>query len=170
VPSTLGLRLVSTPEPTRRPGPDSYLHGVSDRGYLLNFVLLVLVLRNGLGRRRLTVLRQVLPLVLALFLGFAYAGLHPAGDAREIAGAVAGVICGVVAAALLRVRRSADGSVITSGGYGYAALWSAVIGGRCVLAGWLPGLGTTFVLMTLTMLVTRVVVTFTVARRSVLSQ
>jgi hypothetical protein len=127
------------------------------------------VLRNGLGTRRLTVARQ-LPLVLALFLGFAYPGLGPAAEVLDITCAVAGVIGGFAAAALLKVRRSADGSVITNAGYGYAALWIAVIGGRCALAYWVPGLVASFVLMTLAMLVTRVAVTFTIARRSALSE
>jgi hypothetical protein len=141
---------------------------MSEPGYLLNLALLVLVLRNGLGLRRLTVLRQVLPLVLAIFLGLAYGGLRSAGPVFEIIGAVAGVLCGVAAAALLKVRRSADGSVITAAGYGYAVLWIAVIGGRCTLAYWFPSSRwiATFVLMTLTMLVTRVALTFVLSVRT----
>jgi hypothetical protein len=139
---------------------------MTERGYLLNLVLLALVLRNGVGVRRLTVLRQVLPLVLALFLGFAYAGLRPTGGLREITGAIAGVACGFAAAMLLKVRRSADGRVVTSGGLPYAVVWVTVIGGRCALAYWFPSSRwiAAFVLMTLTMLVTRTVVTFIRAR------
>jgi hypothetical protein len=147
---------------------------VPETGYLLNLVLLVLVLRNGLGPRRLTVFRQVLPLVLAIFLGLAYGGLRPANGVAELIGAVAGILCGAAAAALLKIRRSGDGSVITRAGHGYAVLWIAVIGGRCAVAYWFPSSAwvATFVLMTLTMLVTRVVVTFVLslrARRSALS-
>jgi hypothetical protein len=142
---------------------------LSENGYLLNLVLLALVLRNGLGTRRLTIARQVLPLLLAVLLGFAYAGLHRSGRPWEILGA-AGVLLGAAAAALLKVRRSGDGSVITTAGSGYAVLWVAVIGGRCLLASCVPGLVATFVLMTAAMLVTRVTVTFTIARRSALSE
>ena len=138
--------------------------------FILDLVLLALVLRNGLGTRRLTVGRQVLPLVLALFLGFAYAGLHPRGGLLDIAAAAAGVAGGAAAAALLVVRRSADGSVTTSGDWPYAVLWIAVIGGRRLLASWIPGLVPAFVLMTLTMLVTRVALTGLRARRSSLSE
>jgi hypothetical protein len=132
----------------------------------LDLIVLVLVLRNGLGTRRLTVGRQVLPLVFALFLGFAYAGLGPTGGVLDITGAIAGIGCGFAAARLLRVGRSGDGAVVTSGAYAYAVLWIATIAGRYVLASWFPILVAPFVLMTLTMLVTRVVVTFLLARRA----
>jgi hypothetical protein len=124
-------------------------------GYLLNLVPLVLVLR-------LTVFRQVLPLVLTLFVGFAYAGLRPTGSLSEIVGAVTG--------RTLRRRRggASQGPAVRrrlgdhDGGYGYAALWIAVIVGRCALAYRVPGLVATFV--------TRVAFTFTIARRSALSE
>jgi hypothetical protein len=76
-------------------------------GYLLNLVPLVLVLR-------LTVFRQVLPLVLTLFVGSPTpARGRPAASARSSAPSP-GVLFGAAAAALLKVRRSADGSVITT--------------------------------------------------------
>jgi hypothetical protein len=96
---------------------------------------------------------------------------------------VAGVLGGAAAAALVKVRRSADGSVTTTAMLGYAVLWIAVIGGRCAFAygseHWFPewirqfsidrhltgsdAWTAAFVMMALSMVVTRVVLTGVVA-------
>lgn len=49
----------------------------------------------------------------------------------EIAGVLLGAVCGLAAAALMRVRRSPEtGKPVSRAGWGYAALWTVVIGAR----------------------------------------
>ncbi|TMM35002.1 MAG: hypothetical protein E6F99_20760 [Actinobacteria bacterium] len=59
---------------------------------------------------------------------------YPGNDAYlEIAGALAGVLLGVAAAMLVRVRRDRE-RVLATAGAAFAALWVAVIGGRILFA------------------------------------
>jgi hypothetical protein len=56
---------------------------------------------------------------------------HGTGLAVEIAGIAAGVLGGVIAAALMRVHRSpATGGAVSAAGWPYALFWVIVIGAR----------------------------------------
>ncbi|WP_298515825.1 CPBP family intramembrane glutamic endopeptidase [uncultured Nocardioides sp.] len=159
---------------------------MSTAQYLLNAGLLVFVLATNLGTRRLTWRRLALPVALVVAAGWAFLrDLSMLGnDARlELVGAGLGVALGVVAGALVAVRRDAGG-LVTVAGSAYAGLWVAVIGGRVLFAygadHWFTGAITAFsvkhritggeawtaafVLMALAMVLTRVLVT---AARSV---
>ena len=156
--------------------------------YLLNAGLLGYILYSNLGTRRLTAQRFLLPVLLVAIAGFVFLkDLPTAGNdvALEIAGAGLGVGFGLLAAALVRVHRAPNGQLMATAGAAYAALWIAVIGGRMLFAygadhwftasivrfsmthqitggdAWTAA----FVLMALTMVLTRVAVTAVVAAR-----
>ena len=84
----------------------------------------------------MTLRRLILPLVLVVIAGFVYLRDVPTtgNDAYlEIAGALVGVLLGVAAAMLVRVRRDRE-RVLATAGAAFAALWVAVIGGRILFA------------------------------------
>lgn len=75
--------------------------------------------------RTLLLAASIVPMFLEALAG------HGTGLALEIGGGVAGVLLGLSAAALLRVRRDpAAGNVVARAGVAYAALWVAVIAAR----------------------------------------
>jgi hypothetical protein len=154
---------------------------MSSAQYALNLGLLVYILGSNLGTRRLTRTRLLLPVALvAVAAWFFLRDLPTLGnDLRlELVGATAGAVLGVVASLLVRVRRHRTG-LVTQAGTAYAALWVAVIGGRTAFAygadHWFPAaIGrfsmthqitgadawtAAFVLMALTMVLVRVLVT-----------
>ena len=156
----------------------------------LNGALLVFVLGTNLGTRAVTRNRLLLPVVLVAVAGWFFLQdlSTSGGDARlELAGALIGVGLGLLAGALMPVGRDDAGRVVTRAGIGYAALWIAVIGGRIAFAysatGWASGpVGefsmsqqitgaaawtAAFVLMALTIVLTRVAVTAARARQLV---
>ena len=103
--------------------------------YQLDAGLLAFVRWANLGTRPVSRGPFTLPLLLvggaaAVFLR----DLPTAGsDLRlEFAGVAAGAVLGGVAAALVRVDRDRPGRLVMRAGAAYAALWIAVIGGRCV--------------------------------------
>jgi hypothetical protein len=149
--------------------------------YALNAGLLVFILASNLGTRAVTRWRLAMPVVLVVVAGGVLLRDVPTvgGDVRiEAFGVAAGLLLGVVAGVLVRVRQEPGGLVMVAG-TGYAALWTLVIGGRMVFAfgadHWFAaGIGrfsydngisgadawtTAFVLMALTMVLTRVAVT-----------
>ena len=159
--------------------------------YVLNIALLAYILLANVGTRALTWRRMALPIVAVVVAGYAFLRDMPTvgNDVRlELAGLTAGAVLGVVAALLVRVRRTTDGLVMTAG-IGFAALWVVVIVGRMLFAygadHWfgrqigqfsmthqITGAGAwtaAFILMALAMVVTRVaatgVVTAVAARR-----
>jgi len=148
----------------------------------LNVALLVFVLGTNLGTRTVSRNRLLLPVVLVAVAGwFFLQDLSTSGSGArvELAGALIGVGLGLAAGVLMPVGTDGAGRIVTTAGVGYAALWIAVIGGRIAFAysatGWasrpveefsmsqqITGAGawtTAFVLMALTMVLTRVVVT-----------
>ena len=156
--------------------------------YFLNAAILVWILWANLGTRVLTPRRMLLPVAIAAVVGWSYLhGIPTAGHdlALEATGLVAGIAFGVVAALLVRVRRTAEGAVTTAGAP-FAALWIVVIGGRMLFAyGSDHWFGTAiaefsvrhqitsagawtaaFVLMALAMIVTRVAITGLAAGRA----
>ncbi|MFL6113611.1 MAG: hypothetical protein ACJ786_19945, partial [Catenulispora sp.] len=102
--------------------------------WIVNIVVLAAVLGTDLGRRRVGAARLLRPMIAAAVIVPMYVK-HPAtsgtGLVLELAGAAAGLLLGLGAAALLKVRRDAGtGAVYTQAGVAYAALWTAVIGAR----------------------------------------
>jgi hypothetical protein len=54
----------------------------------------------------------------------------------EMACAVAGIACGILAASLVHIERDgSSGKIVTRAGLGYAAVWVLVLGGRLAF-GW----------------------------------
>jgi hypothetical protein len=104
--------------------------------YFLNLALLAWILSSNLGTRTLTRRRVTLPLFVVASAGWFYLKDLPSlgnDGMLELAGLVAGVVLGVVAAFTVRVHR--DGrQVLATAGLAFAALWVAVIGGRVLFA------------------------------------
>jgi hypothetical protein len=105
--------------------------------YLLSLGILAFVLKTGLGTRELNRRRFTLPLAIVAVAGVLYLRSIPtsAGDVKLITviGA-AGVLLGLVAGALMKVRVTEDGSLVTVAGTSYAAVWIAAIGSRLLFA------------------------------------
>jgi hypothetical protein len=140
------------------------------------------VLGTGLGTRELNRRRFRLPLAVVAVVGALYLRSVPTstGDIELITvlGA-AGVLLGLAAGVLMKVRQTENGSLVTVAGRSYAAVWIATIAGRLLFAygasDWFApqitdfsrSLGidgsaaytSAFVIMALAMVVTRVVVT-----------
>ncbi|MDX6329537.1 MAG: hypothetical protein QOI83_1920 [Streptomycetaceae bacterium] len=106
---------------------------------LINAVVLFVVLESDVGpHRKIGKFRILRPLLTAgvlvpLFIkGFTTQG---AGLALEIALTVAGLLCGLAAVALTRVYRSPlTGKPVSRAGWGYAAVWTGVIGARAAFS------------------------------------
>lgn len=114
---------------------------------IINAAVLVTTLEADLGSRRkvsaFRLLRTpvIIAAVIPVFLQ-SPAG-HGGGLLIEIAGLLAGVLCGLAATALMRVYRDpATGKAATGAGWAYAALWTVVIGARAAFsygaAHWFP--------------------------------
>jgi hypothetical protein len=106
---------------------------------IVNGVVLATVLVSDLGpARKIGTMRIVRPLIAAaaiipLFIDKPVS--HGTGLAVEIAGAVAGLLGGLAAAALMRVRRHpTTGQPVSSAGAAYAAFWIAVVGARAAFS------------------------------------
>ncbi len=157
--------------------------------YLLNAGLLAFVLLSNLGVRPVTRRRFTVPIVLVAIAAAVFLQDIPThgGDlGLQVAGAVTGVLLGLVAAACVRVERDPSGRLVMRAGIAYAALWIAVIGGRMMFAygadHWFPravaefsmahritgaqAWTTAFILLSLCMVVTRVVTTALVVGRT----
>jgi hypothetical protein len=105
--------------------------------YLLNAGLLAFVLWANLGTRAVNRARFTLPLLLVAVAVAVFLRNVPTigNDVQlELAGVGVGAVLGLVAAALVRVERDGRGRLVMRAGVAYAALWIAVIGGRCVFA------------------------------------
>ena len=149
--------------------------------YFLNLALLAWILSSNVGTRVLTRRRVTVPLLVVLAAGWFYLkDLPVAGhDGQlELAGLAVGILAGVVAAMTMRVRRQGN-TVTTTAGLGFVTVWFVVIGGRVAFAygaeHWfssaigqfslqhqITGAGAwtaAFVLMALSMVVTRLGVT-----------
>jgi hypothetical protein len=106
---------------------------------IVNAVVLAAVLEADLGlHRKVTRFRLLRPIVLAaaivpLFLE--KIATHGGGLSVEIAGVAAGVIGGLIALALIRVYRSGKtNKAVSSATWGYALLWTVVIGARALFS------------------------------------
>lgn len=102
---------------------------------IVNGLVLFAVLESDLGpARKLSRFRLLRPLLLSasivpMFLEAI--ATHGTGLALEIGGGVAGVLLGLAAASLIRVRREpATGRLVTRAGAIYAAFWIVIIAAR----------------------------------------
>jgi hypothetical protein len=78
-----------------------------------------------------------LPVLLVIVAGAVFLRDVPTAGhdvTLEVAGAGAGVVLGLAAAALVRIERNRFGRLVMRAGVPYAALWVAVIGGRMLFA------------------------------------
>lgn len=149
--------------------------------YLLNAALLALVLGTNLGRQIVTPRRLLFPVALvAVAAAVMLRSVPTAGNdvLLEFAGAAAGVAAGALAGTVMNVERVGV-RAWTVAGVSYASIWVVAIGGRMLFAVAATGpfatdVGlysmrhhitganawtTAFVLMALTMVLTRVAVT-----------
>lgn len=148
--------------------------------YLLNVGLLIVILGSSLGTRTVTWRRLLIPLVSVLGAGtYFLQTVSTAGNDLylEVAGLFAGLVFGVIASLTVRMRAE-GGRVVARAGVAFAAVWLVAIGGRMLFAygaeHWFAReiftfsvnnhiTGATawtvaFVLMALTMVITRVAV------------
>ncbi|MGK5630393.1 hypothetical protein [Streptomyces sp. URMC 123] len=99
--------------------------------------ILIVILATDLGRRRVTRPRLIRS-VIAVFviLGLCVHSLPLGGNdpSLQLLGIGTGVICGLVAAALMPVEWDASGAAHTVAGFGYAALWAALSAARVLFA------------------------------------
>lgn len=110
-----------------------------EQAMLINAIVLVAVLEADLGpHRRINAFRVVRPLLMAAAIVPLYLKAlttHGTGLGLELTGLLAGVVCGAIAAALVRVYRSPrTGRPVSAAGFGYAALWIVVIGARAAFS------------------------------------
>jgi hypothetical protein len=106
---------------------------------IVNVLVLAAVLEADLGsHRKITRFRLLRPLLLAALvvpLFLEKVTTHGGGLWVELAGAAVGVIGGLVALALIRVYRSSKtGKPVSSAKWGYALLWTGVIGARALFS------------------------------------
>ena len=102
---------------------------------VINATVLFAVLEADLGpHRRISAFRVVRPLLMSAVIVPIYlkaVTTHGTGLGLELTALLAGVVGGLCAAGLTRVYRSPrTGRPVSAAGFGYAALWVAVIGAR----------------------------------------
>jgi len=106
---------------------------------IVNAVVLVTVLASDLGGARkigwMRMLRPVLAAAVIVPLFVQWPATHGAALVVEIAGVAAGVLGGLVAAALMKVYRSpATGSPVSRAGWPYAVFWTVVVAARAAFS------------------------------------
>jgi hypothetical protein len=106
---------------------------------IVNGIVLVTVLASDYGSaRKISTMRLLRPVIAAAVIIPLFVDKPVAsgtGLIVEIAGAAAGILCGLVAAALMGVYRSpSTGQPVSRAGVPYAALWAVIIAARAVFS------------------------------------
>ena len=114
---------------------------------IINGVVLVAVLEGDLGPHRkigrFRILRPLITVALVVPLFIDRPVTHGNGLLIELAGVAAGLLCGLVVAALMRVYRSPrTGRSVSAAGFPYAIVWIVVVGARAAFSygavNWFP--------------------------------
>ena len=114
---------------------------------IINGAVLVSVLEGDLGPHRkigrFRILRPLVTIALVVPLFLERPVTHGNGLLVELAGLAAGVLCGLVITALMRVYRSArTGKPVSAAGFPYAVVWTLVVGARAAFSygasNWFP--------------------------------
>ena len=110
-----------------------------DQAMVINAVVLVAVLEADIGRhRKIGWLRLVRPLLLAGAIVPLYLTALATGGTDltlEASGAGAGLLLGLLTTTLMRVSRNpTTGRPVSRAGFGYAAVWTVVSGGRAAFS------------------------------------
>lgn len=105
------------------------------KALIINALVLIAVLEADLGRgRKISRLRILRPLLLSAAIVPLFVqtvATRGTGLALEIGGACAGVLLGALASRLVSVRQApGTNRAVSDAGFGYAALWIAVIAAR----------------------------------------
>jgi hypothetical protein len=106
---------------------------------IVNGVVLATVLASDLGSARkisrMRLLRPVIAAAVIVPLFVSQPVTHGTGLAVEVTGAVAGLLAGLAAAALMDVYRSPKtGGPVSRAGVPYAILWTVIIGARAAFS------------------------------------
>ncbi|GAA2474956.1 hypothetical protein [Winogradskya humida] len=102
--------------------------------YVISLSILALMLFTGLGTHELTRSRIIRPLIIVAVVAAIYLKSFPTEGndvPLVVIGGAAGVLLGVFSGLLVKVHRDpATGRIMTTAGFGFAALWIAVTAAR----------------------------------------
>ena len=106
---------------------------------IINGAVLIAVLEGDLGPHRkigkLRILRPLITVAVIIPLFIDSPVTHGNGLLVELAGVAAGLLCGAVVAALMRVYRSPKtGQPVSAAGFPYALAWIVVVGARAAFS------------------------------------
>lgn len=114
---------------------------------IINGIVLVSVLEGDLGPHRkigrVRILRPLITVALVIPLFIYRPVTHGNGLLVELAGIAAGLLCGLVITALMRVYRSPrTGKPVSAAGFPYAIVWTVIVGARAAFSygalNWFP--------------------------------